>query len=149
MEIALLMQSAMGLLVVLGALVLFLIVLPKSKPKEVKKSKKVVVQKKKVETKKDINHLRDIIKNRKSTTEELQEAVELVMKYHGTIHKKLGLRPHPESQVYMDIVFNICRHPNTNKDIIIKFDKELEKLNPDYKKEINDAMTRGLNSRGF
>jgi hypothetical protein len=48
----------------------------------------------------------------------------------------------------MDILFAICRHPNTNKDIIINFDKELEHLNPEYKKEINEAIAKGLNSRG-
>ena len=73
----------------------------------------------------------------------------MVLKYHGTIHKKLGLRPHPESQIYMDILFSICRHPNANKDIIVNFDKELGKLNPEYKKDLHDAMMRGLNSRGI
>lgn len=146
MELTLLIQSGMGLLVLLGLLVFFLVISPKKKEKEVQKAKKVAQEKK---PKTDINSLRDIVKNRKSTTAELKKALDLVLKYHGTIHKKLGLRPHPESQPYMDIVFSICRHPNTNKNLIIDFDKELEKKNPDYKKEINDAMTRGLNSRGI
>jgi len=63
------------------------------------------------------------------------------------LHEKLGLRTHPDFDTYMDILFTICRHPNTNKDIIIKFDKELSRLNPEYKKEINEAITKGLNSR--
>ena len=147
MELTLLIQSAMGLLVVLGLLVFVLVLAPKSKKKEV--AKKVVrEQKAKPKTKTDLEFLRTIVKNRKSTAQELKDALDLVLKYHGTIHKKLGLRPHPESQVYMDILFSICRHPNANKDIIVNFDKELGRLNPDYKKDLHDAMMRGLNSRG-
>ena len=145
MELTLLIQSAMGLLVVLGLLVFILVLAPKSKKKEVAKK---VVQEQKVKPKTDLEFLRTIVKNRKSTALELKEALDLVLKYHGTIHKKLGLRPHPESQVYMDILFSICRHPNANKDIIVNFDKELGRLNPDYKKDLHDAMMRGLNSRG-
>jgi len=145
MELTLLIQSAMGLLVVLGLLVFVLVLAPKSKKKEVAKK---VVREQKAKPKTDLEFLRTIVKNRKSTAQELKDALDLVLKYHGTIHKKLGLRPHPESQVYMDILFSICRHPNANKDIIVNFDKELGRLNPDYKKDLHDAMMRGLNSRG-
>ena len=146
MELTLLIQSAMGLLVILGLLVFILVLTPKSKKKEVAKK---VVQEQKAKPRTDLEFLRTIVKNRKSTADELKEALDLVLKYHGTIHKKLGLRPHPESQVYMDILFSICRHPNANKDIIVDFDKELGRKNPDYKKDLNDAMMRGLNSRGI
>ncbi len=146
MELTLLIQSAMGLLVLLGLLVFFLVLAPKSKKKEVAKK---VVGEQKAKSRTDLEFLRTIIKNRKSTADELKEALDLVIKYHGTIHKKLGLRPHPESQAYMDILFSICRHPNANKDIIVNFDKELGRINPDYKKDLNDAMMRGLNSRGI
>jgi len=57
------------------------------------------------------------------------------------------MRAHPDFDIYMEILFTICRHPNTNKDIVIKFDRELGRLNPEYKKEINEAITKGLNSR--
>ena len=146
MELTLLIQSAMGLLVILGLLVFILVLTPKSKKKEVAKK---VVQEQKAKPRTDLEFLRTIVKNRKSTADELKEALDLVLKYHGTIHKKLGLRPHPESQIYMDILFSICRHPNANKDIIVDFDKELGRKNPDYKKDLNDAMMRGLNSRGI
>ncbi len=145
MELTLLIQSAMGLLVILGLLVFILVIAPKSKKKEVAKK---VIQEQKAKSRTDLEFLRAIVKNRKSTADELKEALDLVIKYHGTIHKKLGLRPHPESQAYMDILFSICRHPNANKNIIVDFDKELGRLNPDYKKDLHDAMMRGLNSRG-
>lgn len=96
----------------------------------------------------DLESLRAVIKNKKTKKETLKEALDLVIKYHGTIHKKLGVRPHPDFDIYMDILFTICRHPNTNKNLIVGFDSALTKLNPDYKKDINEAVTKGLNSRG-
>ena len=148
MELTILIQSAMGLLVVLGLLVFILVLAPKPKRKEVPKSKKVV-QEQKTKSRRDLEFVRTVVKNRESTIGELQEALALVIKYHGAIHKKLGMRAHPESQIYMDILFNICRHPNANKDVIVVFDRELGRLNPDYKKDLHDAMMRGLNSRGI
>jgi len=147
MELTLLIKSAMGLLVLLGFLVFFLYVSSKVKKKKTQKVKKVI-QETVSKRKTDMESLRKIVKDRRSTADELKEALDLVLKYHGTIHKKLGIRSHPESHVYMDILFSLCRHPNANKDLIVNFDKKLEKLNPDYKKDINDAITRGLNSRG-
>jgi len=146
MELTLLIQSAMGLLVILGLLVFMLVLAPKSKKKEVAKK---ALQEQKVKLRTDLEFLRTIVKNRKSTADKLKEALDLVLKYHGKIPKKLGIRSHPESQIYMDILFTICRHPNANKDIIVDFDKELGRLNTDYKKDLNDAMMRGLNSRGI
>jgi len=146
MELTVLIQSGMGLLVILGSLVFFLVSSPKPKEKKVEKTKKVVPEKK---VSNDLESQRSIVKNRKATLKELKEALEIVIKYHGTIHKKLGLRSHPESKIYMDILFSVCRHPNANKDIIVKFDKALGQINPEYKKDLNDAMMRGLNSRGI
>ncbi|WP_373001914.1 hypothetical protein [Sulfurimonas sp.] len=147
MEITLLLKSIMGLVIVL-ALLIFLLFLPSNRKKEKTESKEatpIVVAQRPPNT--DLEYLRSIIKKKKSTTKELQEALELVIKYHGIVHEKLGLRAHPDFDIYMDILFTICRHPNTNKDIVVKFDRELGRLNPDYKKEINEAITKGLNSR--
>ncbi len=147
MDLTLLVESIIGLVILLGLLIFFLMISSRGVKK---KSKKAIKRKeRKLEVKYDIHHLKSIVKDRKSSTQELKKALDLVIKYHGKITKKLGLRPHPDSHVYLEILFNLCRHPNANKEIVINFDKELEKLNPSYKKEINDAMMRGLNSRGF
>jgi hypothetical protein len=61
----------------------------------------------------------------------------------------MGVRAHKDFDIYMDVLFTLCRHPNTNTDLIINFDKELARLNPDYKQEINNAISKGLNSRGI
>jgi len=152
MDIVLLLKSAMGLIVLLAALIFLLFYSPSAKAKKIKKkpSQEESSQKKdipKIAT--DLDSLRKIIKNKKSSAKELKTALDAVLKYHGNIHKKLGIRTHPEFDVYMDILFTICRHPSTNKNIIIGFDKELAKLNPEYKSDINDAITKGLNSRGI
>lgn len=140
----------MGLVVVLGLLIILLFSpFKKKKKKFVTKKKKVVNSHKNSEIKTDLPSLLKIIKNKKSSADELKTTLDLVLKYHGVVHKKLGLRAHPDFDVYMDILFTICRHPNTNKNLIVKFDSALEKLNPEYKKEINDAITKGLNSRGI
>lgn len=145
MEITLLIKSIMGLVVILGLLV-FLLFMPSRKKKKVSETSDTP-QKKKINS--DLNSLHSIIKDRKTSTSGLKEALDLVIKHHGVVHKKLGLRPHPDFDIYMDILFTICRHPHTSKDLIVKFDRELEKLNPEYKKEINDAIAKGLNSRGI
>ena len=138
----------MGLIAIL-ALLIFLFFYSSSS----KKTKKIDIKKTKEPTKSreevpDLQTLRAIIKNKKTKTKELKKSLDLVLKYYGNIHKKLGVRTHPDFNVYMEILFTICRHPNTNKNIIVDFDSALGKLNPAYKAEINDAITKGLNSRG-
>ncbi len=148
MEIDLVIKSIMGLVALL-ALLMFLLFLPSSK-KKTKKQKTVKKEIKKVVKEPintDIKQLKDIIKNKKTKAPQLQETLDLIIKYHGKIHVKLGIRAHPDFDIYENILFTICRHPNANKDMIVKFDKELVGLNQNYKKDINEAITKGLNSR--
>lgn len=146
MDIALLVQTILGLVVILSILVVLLRL-----PSGVKSKKDKVVNKK-VQLKNGINidfeYLKSIVFNKDSSTKELGDALELIIKYHGTIPKKLGIRANPESKAYMDILFKLCRHKNASKGIIVKFNNKLEKLNEEYKVEINNALMMGLNSRG-
>ena len=147
MEITLLIKSIMGLVVILALLMFLFIYSHKEKKPKVKK----VIKKTTVSTKKesmDLISLSKVIKNKKSSSKELKDTLDLILKKYGHIHKKMGVRPHSDFDIYMEILIKICKHPNTNKNLIIDFDKELERLNPQYKKEINDAITKGLNSRG-
>jgi hypothetical protein len=95
----------------------------------------------------DFESLRKIIKNKKSSAKQLEEALELILKYYGDIHPKLGIRTHPDFDNYMDVIIRLCRHPRATSKMVVSFDKELRKKNPDYEKDINDAITKGLNSR--
>jgi hypothetical protein len=146
MEPELIIKSIMGLVVVLAILMFFLFFEPKKG--DTKRSDSFKSTEADSHEKPDLKSLVHVIKNRKSDADELKKALGLIIKYYGTINKKLGIRPHPDLYIYMDILFAICRHPNTNKDIILEFDKDLEHLNPEYKKEINEAIAKGLNSRG-
>ncbi|EQB39106.1 hypothetical protein M947_08065 [Sulfurimonas hongkongensis] len=145
MEITPLLQSILGLVAIL-AILIFLLFLPSDKKKKQANIRNSATPQRQAQ-KTDLAYLRSIVKNKKSTTKELEQALALVIKHHGNIHPKLGARPHPDFDVYMDFLFTICRHPNSSKDIIINFDKNLRRLNPEYKKEINEAITKGLNSR--
>ncbi len=155
MNIELIIQSIMGLVGLL-AFLLFLLFLTSSssskkktakKKREVKQKDVVLEKTSTLELPTDLNSLRDIVKDKSSSTTELRKALELIIKYHGTIHTKLGLRAHPDFDPYMDVLFTICRHPNADKDMIINFDRELGRLNPEYKQDINEAITKGLTSR--
>ena len=91
--------------------------------------------------------LLQIIKDKESSSQELQEALDLVLKYFPTIHPKLGMRAHPDFERYEELLLFLCWHPNVNSKMIVKFEKELSKNNPEYKTFINDSMTKGLDSR--
>lgn len=159
METEFIIKAIIGLIIVLAILIFLLFLEPSKDVKGEQKRQSVPeVQKERKEENKeetsssvntDLFHLVNVIKNRRSNADTLSEALELIIKHHGRVHKKLGLRPHPDFDTYIDILFTICRHPNANKDMIITFDRELERLNPEYKKEINEAIAKGLNSRGF
>ncbi len=147
MDIVLLVKAFLTLIILLALLIFFLFYIPKKK-KRAQKTKSYTTQTEPSDYQ-TLQSLLEVIKNRQSTTEELAVALELIIKYHGTIHPKLGIRLHPDFNLYGEVLLRICRHPNTNKDIILKFDRELEQKNEEYKKDINDFLTKGLNSRGF
>ena len=147
MEITLLLKSFAGLVFVLAILIFFLFNNPKAKEKKRKVKAEAKQEEEKGNT--SLPYLLSIIKNKNSTKEELKSALDLIIKFHGTIHPKLGLRSHPDFDVYGEILLRICRHPNTNKNLILDFDRALETKNEEYKKDINDFLTKGLNSRGM
>jgi len=152
MDIELIIQSVMGLVALLALLVflLFLTSNSSAKKKELKDNeieKEVVVKHVSTEMPNDLVSLRNVIKDKNSSTLELRKALELIIQFHGTVHTKLGVRAHPDFDPYMDVLFTICRHPNADKDMIINFDRELGRLNPEYKQDINEAITKGLTSR--
>ncbi len=148
MDIIFLLKSGLGLIATLGILV-FLLILPANKRQKQNKAKP---QKEHEEVKKeklpiDLKELIKIVKNKDIDSTKLKETLDTILKYHGKIPHKLGARTNPAFSIYEDIIFTICRHPNTTADIILTFNTGLEKLNEEYKPQINDALSRGLNSR--
>ena len=148
MDIVLLLKSFLGLVVILGIL-LFLLLRGSKKKKSKVAPKESVKPKKKRSTFESLDSLVAVIKDKKSSTKELKEALDKIIKYHGTIHPKLGVRAHPDFNIYGEVILRICHHPNTTKDLIINFDRALEEKNKEYKREINDFLTKGLDTRGI
>ena len=139
----------MVLLVVLVILVFAYAYTRAAKKKSELRAKKSAAQPRNAKQPRSFEELRSVIKNKRSIASELQEALDELLLHYGTIERKLGVRPHPDFDRYMEILFTICRHPNTNKDIVVSFDKRLAEKNPDYRREIDDALQRGLSSRGM
>ena len=141
--------SIFGLFIIL-VIVVFFIIRSTRDDSDIKtdttvKNVEVAIQKSKMPH--DLESLKKIIRNKKSSAIQLSEALDLIIKYHGEIHPKLGIRAHPEFDNYMEIIIRLCRHPRADSKMVVKFDKELRAKNPDYEKDINDAITKGLNSR--
>ena len=151
METSLLVKTIVILSVVFGILVVALVL--NSRAKKRKKIEKEKLNKKKTkqkekEDKPSLDELYKVIRKRTSTANELKKALELIIEHYGKIHHGRGPKMLKSMDPYSAILFTLCRHPNTNKDLILYFDRELEKRNPEYIKEINEALEKGLNSRG-
>jgi len=86
----------------------------------------------------ELDALLEVIKDKKSTTPQLKEAIDAILKDYGIIK---------EVAMYSELIVTIAQHPNVNKEIVIKLDKELRKRNPEYKRELDDALKKGLNAR--
>jgi hypothetical protein len=149
MEITLLIKLIAGLVAILGFLLFLFFYSKKSKTQKKSLKKKSKKGSSKREEQPKFKDLMAVIRDKNATTQELSDALDALLKYYGKIPAKLGIRTHPEFYAYAEILLRICRHKNINKELIVYFDKELEKRNPDYIREINDALMKGLNSRGF
>ena len=147
MDIILLLKSIAGLSAVLGILIFLYFYLSHTKTQQKKETLKKPLKIREVQP--ELSTLLEVIKDKKSTTVELKEAVDLILKYYGKIPDKLGIRAHPKFEIYSEMLLRICHHPNTTKGIILKLDRELERLNPEYKMELEDSLTKGLDTRGL
>lgn len=150
METELIIKSVMGLIALLSLLVFLLFLEPNKNKKKSTSTAKTNTQNEKISTEDtNLDTLVAIVKNKKSDSTRLAYALNAIIKHHGLIHKKMGATPHRDFDTYMGILFTLCRHPNANKNLIIDFDRELTRLNPDYTQEINTAISKGLASRGM
>jgi predicted transcriptional regulator len=146
MDIVFILKTLAGLIVILALLVL-LFVYP-AKKREIKKAAKKK-QPKKSTTECNLKDIIVLLKNKQTEQKELEEAIACMVKYHAKIPNKLGIRAHPDFDMYEEIILRLCNHPSTNKDIILKLDRALQKQNPTYTHELNNALSKGLNARGM
>lgn len=150
-------MDAQALIIVIIVLLVMLVLLVLTfvlSGKQAKKHRKVHAKKtgtlpqKKV-PKRSFAEIKAAMKAKVSTAEDLKLAIDELIEHFGVITPKLGARPHPDFDKYMDLLFTITRHPNTNKHLIIDFEGALKRKNEAYAKEIEDAIQRGLSSRGL
>ncbi len=90
-----------------------------------------------------------LFSNKKSTKEELTNTVEQLIRYHGKIHPKLGDLAHPDFKRYLTLIMSLASNPQSDKDIIVSFEKKLRVKNPKYALDIEDAINKGIAKRGF
>jgi hypothetical protein len=134
MQIDTLVSFIFVLVIVLGVLVLWLIGLSKKRKKSL-----LELKKDNVENIVDFESLHSVFKERGSSSEKLKSSLELIIKNYGHVEN--------DFDKYKDIIKLLCKHPNTNKDLILYFDRELSKLNPEYKAQISSAVFKGLELR--
>ena len=150
-DVVALVKSILGLLGVLLILVLFFVYRSRTKTTPISQPKpqpKETTPSHNKEGKKTFEELVRVIKRKNSSYEELTEATTQIVKHYGQIPPKMGLRIHDDFFKYRELIVRLCRHPNTDKKLILDFFHALLKQNPNYTKEINEALTKGLQSLG-
>ena len=148
-DIEIVIKSVVGLVVLLTLLIIVFVLPTRAKKKKVQKQVKKRIQTVEKEEVLDFDDLRAIVRRRSSSTEDLQKAIDQVVKHYSKIPPKLGIRNHPDFDKYVDLIVHLVRHTNTNKDLILQLDRALTKNNPEYKAELNDTLSKALNSRGI
>jgi len=91
--------------------------------------------------------LKAILKNKDATHDALQKAIESIVEYYGEIEPKVAGRQSKDFDRYMELIFIICKHPNTDKKLVLSFERDLARINPQYKRDLDHAVTKGLSFR--
>ena len=139
MDVTTLIMTLTGLLGVLLVLVLIYI-FARTPSKEPAKAAPEATPRKAPEALRTLEVLEAVIRDRSSSKEELRSAVEAIGRHYGKIHATTLAR-------YSRIIMSLCRHPQTDKTIIVSFDKVLRQQNPGMRQELDLALRKGLDSR--
>ena len=124
------------LVLLLAVLLFFFFLRAKKKKKALKELADKAYENK--PKKQDLSTLYKVLQNDKASSKDLKETLDIILEDYGVIDDFL---------IYQEILLSITIHPNTNKNIILSFDRSLSKLNPTYKQEISKTVTDALNSR--
>ncbi len=82
-----------------------------------------------------------IVQNRSSREDDLVYAIDRILARHGSIEAQNFER-------YERLIIELCVHPNTASKLILRFEKTLRSLNPEYAGQIERALAQGLAQRG-
>lgn len=98
----------------------------------------------------NFERIRQVIADQDSTTQELQEAVKvLVSKYPKIKSGESKADSKEEYNKYATVIQNLCLHQRADKDMVLLLDKTLRKQNPAYQKELDLELKRALSMRKF
>lgn len=134
MDISFLILSFVVLVILLAILIFFFLKSAKAKKLKAQAAK----TKKKKPKALTLNDLRDRLKNKDLSLKGLNETVDLILKDYGVIK---------DFDIYLDIIFRLAHHSATDKDVVLRFDRELSKLNPEFATSISNNILNALNSR--
>ncbi len=84
-----------------------------------------------------------------SSKKDFIEAIEQLIRHHGKIQAKLGDLAHPDFKRYETAIITLCKNRNADKDVIISLNQKLRALNTKYGYEIDEAVVKGIEGRGF
>ena len=142
---------SLNLLFTIALLLLLLIILVIYYIRSAKKKKKTKPIKPKTENIEvappTFKELKAIIRDQRTTADNLVIAINQLIQYYGSIPLKEGIHPAKRFNEYASILIAVCRHKNTNAKIVLLLDKQLREKNPSYEHNIDEMLQRGLNSR--
>ncbi len=93
--------------------------------------------------------IKSIFTSSESSKEEFLEAIEQLIRYYGKIEDKLGDLVHPDFKRYQALIIALCKNKNADKDVIIALNQKLRAINVKYAYEIDEAVNKGIEGRGF
>ena len=138
--------TLLAVILIFTVFIVLLLILKKSNNETVivrkKKNKKLATYEKKY----DIKDMVEIVADRKSSKEELRNAINYVKK---NLHfpKKINYKLPKNIKIYLDFVLLIASHKNADAELIAYMDRELKEANPYYKTEIDIYENEGLKER--
>lgn len=144
MDKVVLVEMVVGLVVLISVLVLFLLYRSKAKRK---RAEVLQQQQKKDVCPYTLEELVGVIRNKKSSQNDLASATEDIVRYYGKIAPKNGTEVSEEFYTYAKALSQLCRHPHVSKPILLRFEKELRTLNPHYAKELENILMKAIKSR--
>jgi len=125
-------------LIILFVLLIFLLALLMMVFFKSLKNKKITTHKNNKAKPLSLEELRDRLKDKELSTQELKNTLDTVIQEYGVIES---------FELYMDIIFRMARHKNITKELIFSFEKDLSKLNPNHASSISDKIMDGLSLR--
>jgi len=151
-------MSESTLYTILAILLLLLIPLlvsyrfyPDEKVDKVLPAKKTKAKKQEIDKTKPLSFedIRSIFGSSDSSKEDFIEAIEQLIRHHGKIQAKLGDLVHPDFKRYQALIITLCKNRQADKDVIVSLNQKLRALNTKYGYEIDEAVNKGIEGRGF